>query len=149
MVDSQEEARLMVNGQPVPLALEKGFARIRRVWQPGDQVELNLPMPIRRVLSHDKVADNAGRVALERGPIVYCAEGIDNGGQVSQLILPDEAELRAEHRPDMLNRVTVIYGKAMSLDGEAQKEQEFLAIPYYAWSHRGVGEMAVWLPRKV
>jgi DUF1680 family protein len=91
-------------------------------------------------LSHENVADNAGRVALERGPIVYCAEWVDNGGQVSHLVLPDEAELWTEHRTDLLNGLTVIRGQAI--------EQDFLAIPYYAWSHRGEGEMAVWLPRK-
>jgi DUF1680 family protein len=137
--DRQDDISLNVNGSPVPLELDKGFARIRRQWQPGDQVELSLPMPIRRVLSHENVADNAGRVALERGPIVYCAEWVDNGGQVSHLVLPDEAELRTEHRPEMLNGLTVIRGRA--------NDQDFLAIPYYAWAHRGEGEMAVWLPR--
>lgn len=90
---------------------------------------------------------------MQRGPIVYCAEGIDNGGQALNIGLPDDAPLRAEHRKDMLGGVTVICGKAdgqyASEEGKSTitKQQDFLAIPYYAWSHRGEGEMAVWLIR--
>jgi len=92
-------------------------------------------MPIRRVLAHPAVSDTAGKVALERGPLVYAAEGIDNDGRALDLTLPDDLSLRAEYRPDLLRGVTVIRG-----DG-------FMAIPYYAWGHRGVHEMAVWLRR--
>jgi DUF1680 family protein len=94
-------------------------------------------------------------VALERGPIVYCAEGVDNGGQVFNIVLPDDVKLAAEYRRDMLGGVTVIVGKARGLyssaDGKSveTREQEFVAIPYYAWSHRDTGEMLVWLPRRV
>jgi DUF1680 family protein len=117
--------------------MSEGFAVMRRRWQSGDVVELHLPLPVRRVVSHEKVAANAGRVALERGPLVYCVEEVDNGGSVSQLILPDEAQLQAEFQPDLLHGLTVIH----------DAERSFLAIPYYAWSHRGEGEMAVWLRR--
>jgi DUF1680 family protein len=96
-----------------------------------------------------------GRIALERGPIVYCAEGVDNGGQVFNIVLMDDVKLETEYREGMLGGVTVITGKAYGLylgeDGKSveTKEQDFTAVPYYAWSHRGVGEMAVWLQRKV
>jgi hypothetical protein len=147
LTESREKATLKVNGEALPLDISKGFARIRRSWQPGDAIELNLPMPVRRLLSHEKVTENSGRVALERGPMVYCAEWVDNGGRISNIILPDDAPLQAEHRSEMLNGVTVISGKAWGLYEDKPQEQEFLAIPYYAWSHRGQGEMAVWLPR--
>ena len=150
---SRKKVTLKVNGKPLAVDIDKGFARIRRKWKKGDVVELNLPMPIRRVLSHEHVKDNVGRVALQRGPIVYCAEWPDNSGRVSNLILPDDAVLRPEYHKDMLGGVTAIYGTVRALyssegeDSEVTKEQDFVAIPYYAWAHRGKGEMAVWLAR--
>ncbi len=150
---SEEKVTLKVNDKPVALDMDKGFARIRRKWKKGDVVELYLPMPIRRVLSHENVKDNAGKAALQRGPIVYCAEWLDNGGHVLNLVLPDDAPLKSEHREDLLAGVTVIRGKARgsysSKDEKytVTKEQDFVAIPYYAWAHRGKGEMAVWLTR--
>ncbi|MBA7680729.1 Non-reducing end beta-L-arabinofuranosidase [subsurface metagenome] len=152
---SRKKIALKVNDKPFALDIDKGFARIRRNWRKGDVVGLSLPMPIRRVLSHENVKDNAGKTALQRGPIVYCAEWPDNGGRVSNLVLPDDAPLRPEYRKDMLSGVTVICGTARGLyPGEGgelavTKEQDFIAIPYYAWAHRGKGEMAVWLARNL
>jgi DUF1680 family protein len=148
-----ENTKLKLNGRCVPLDLEKGFARIRRKWDKGDMVELKLPMSIRRVLCHENVAGNRGKVALERGPIVYCAEWPDNGGGARHIVLEDGAVLDAEHREDLLGGVTVIRGKVPSVelsetDGSvAEGKTDFIAIPYYAWAHRGEGEMAVWLAR--
>jgi DUF1680 family protein len=153
MNGSDKKAMLKVNGKGLALDLEKGFARIRRRWRKGDVIELNLPMPVRRVLSHEKVMENTGKVALERGPIVYCAEWSDNNGQVLNVVLKDNAKLTAEYNKDMLNGVTVIRAKAVALSygqdekSVSKKEQDFVAIPYYAWAHRGTGEMAVWLAR--
>ena len=119
----------------------------------GDVIELNLPMPLRRVLCHEKVTENTGKMALERGPIVYCAEWPDNGGHVFNIILPDDVESVSEYRKDFLNGASVILAKAASLNyaknGKSvlKKEQDFMAIPYYAWAHRGQGEMSVWLAR--
>ena len=135
--------------------MAQGFAVLRREWKKGDTIELVLPMPVRRVLGHDKVAATAGRVALERGPVVYCAEAVDNGGGVFNLVLPDDAQLETRQRPDLLGGVSVLAGRAIALspseDGRSMetKEQEFVAVPYYAWAHRGEGAMAVWLPRRV
>ena len=150
---SEEKVTLKINDKPLALDIDKGFARIRRKWKKGDVVELSLPMPIRRVLSHENVKDNAGKAALERGPIVYCVEWPDNGGQVTHIILPDDAELKAKYRKDKLGGVTVISGTALgvqlSKDGKSLIKDKgyFAAIPYYAWAHRGKGEMAVWLAR--
>ena len=126
---------LRVNGAPADLELDRGFAVVRRHWRPGDVVELDLPMPVRRVVSHEGVAGNRGRAAVERGPLVYCAEGADNGGTALELTLPDAAVLTAEHDAGLLGGVTKIRGGGITL------------IPYYAWSHRGAGEMNVWLQR--
>jgi uncharacterized protein len=146
---------LCVNGQPVEAPVGRGFVTLRRSWSPGDTVALTLPMPIRRVASHEAVLANAGRIALERGPIVYCVEGGDHGGRVFNLVVPDDARLAAERRDDLLGGVSVITGRVPALvegaDGRSvvTREQPFLAVPYYAWAHRGAGEMAVWLPRRV
>ena len=138
---------LKLNGQPCELGqLERGFASIQRTWKPGDVVELELPMPIRRVHADPRVAANVGRVALQRGPLVYCVEAVDHGGRVGHLVLPPDAPLSAEHRADLLGGVTVITGRAQTrLDDGRTEPVELTAIPYYAWNHRGAGEMAVWL----
>jgi hypothetical protein len=143
---------LKVNGRPVALKLDKGYALLTRTWRPGDTIELNLPMPVRRVAANDRVAADRGRVALERGPIVYAAEWPDNPkGQVRNLVLPDSAPLRAEFKPAMLKGVVVVRGKATALAYDAQGKiartpEEFTAIPYYAWANRGRGQMMVWFP---
>jgi len=140
MNERDTKPMLKVNGRNVALKPAKGFARISRTWARGDVIALDIPMPIRRVLSNEKVKANAGRVALERGPLVYCAEGKDNGGHALDIVLGDDVKLKAEHRKNMLGGVTVITG---ALAGG----KPFLGVPYYAWAHRGKGEMAVWLPR--
>jgi hypothetical protein len=141
--ESAEKIVLKVNGTPAAIDLAKSFARLRRTWKNGDKIELVLPMPIRRVIALEAVEEDAGKVALERGPIVYCAEGADNGGRVLDLALLDQAGLQAEFRPGFLGGVVVLSGKAVGSSGE----RDFLAIPYFAWANRGAGEMAVWLPR--
>jgi hypothetical protein len=146
------EPALKVNGEPVEITLEKGYALIDRTWRAGDSVELSLPMPVRRVLAHEAVEADRGRVAVERGPLVYCAEWTDNDGCVSNLVLPDGAALAAEARPDLLNGVVVIKGEAEAVSEKAGKvvseRRTVTLIPYYAWANRGRGEMAVWLARE-
>jgi DUF1680 family protein len=150
---SDTELRLQVNGVPQDLAVENGFIRIDRKWKKGDAIALELPMPIRRVISQEKVEENAGRVALERGPFVYCAEWVDNDGYVSNIILDEDATLVNEFRENLIHGVVQIHGMTSALkyeeDGKnpVRIKQEFIAIPYYAWAHRGQGEMMVWLPR--
>ncbi|MBL7154337.1 MAG: glycoside hydrolase family 127 protein [Phycisphaerae bacterium] len=129
-----------------------GYLCIERKWKQGDVIELDVSMGIRRVLAHENVEADRGRVAIERGPIVYCAEWPDNPAGIHNLILTDNAKLTAEHRKDLLGGVTVVRGKATAVSdaGEgklAKKEQALTAIPYYAWAHRGQGDMAVWLAR--
>lgn len=145
-----EKPSIKVNGKAVSFEVEKGFARIERNWQKGDEIVLDLPMPIRRIVSHPEIKTNAGRVALQRGPIVFCLEGPDNDGKVLGLVVPDDAKLKAKYRPDLLNGVVVLTGKARtvkhSLDGTVVTSgtKSFTAIPYYAWAHRGRAEMTVW-----
>jgi DUF1680 family protein len=143
------EVTLKVNGEAVDTGrLDKGYARIDRRWKPGDVVELDLPMLIRRVHAHPNVKADAGRVALQRGPIVYCVEAADHGGRVRHLILPPDAELTAEYRDEVLGGVSVITGKAAARTADSDELQpvDLTAVPYYAWDNRDGGEMAVWLP---
>jgi len=151
---SNDPVTLRVNGRAVPVAVEKGYARIQREWKPGDVVDLSLPMPVRRVVANSAVDADQGRVALQRGPLVFAAEWPDNpGGHVRNLLLADEAPLATEFRPDLLGGVQVIKGRAATLAynerGEVERrEQELTAIPYYAWANRGPGEMVVWIPNR-
>ncbi len=143
-------ASVSVNGEPVArLDIQKGYARVTRQWKKGDVIELNLPMPVRRVYAHEKVKDDAGRVAIQRGPIVYCLEGVDNGKHLGNLYLPPDAKLAAEHRGDLLGGATVIKGKAtVRRDDGDDTPTDLLAVPYYAWDHREAGPMMVWIPEK-
>jgi uncharacterized protein len=145
---------LSINGKEIPLEIKNGFASIIRKWNNGDVVELNLPMEIRRIAANVNVEADKGKVALQRGPLVYAAEWVDNkDGFVRNILLPDESKLNATFKPGMLNGVEVIQGTALGCrvnkekNGLDKTEQDFTAIPYYAWAHRGKGEMSVWLAK--
>jgi DUF1680 family protein len=150
---SEQPVRLWVNRKPVDFKLEKGYALLRRKWRSNDLIELILPMLNRRVVAHDSVKEDSGKVVLQRGPIVFCAEGIDNGGRALNLVLPDDAKLEHWYRPDLLRGVAIITAKAIAVDRATdgrisdQRPHPFMAVPYFAWGNRGPGEMRVWLPR--
>jgi hypothetical protein len=150
--ESQQWPTLAVNGESTAIEPVKGYAVIDRAWQPGDKVALELPMPVRRVVANEQVEADRGRVALMRGPLVYCLEGVDvAGGKVRELALPDDAPLATEFRSDLLGGVQVITGEAEPAAANdrstASAPVHFTAIPYYAWANRAQGEMAVWLAR--
>lgn len=143
-----EQPLLSVNGERVAVQTTLGYVAIERTWKPGDVVRLNLPMAVRRVVCHERVVENAGHVALERGPIVYCVEGADHGGRVSDLFVPDDAAIRAEAAPDTLGGIVTLRGVAARVRANAAPEPAALtAIPYCVWAHNEPGEMLVWLPR--
>ncbi len=147
-----EDITLKVNGEAVALDVEQGYAALQREWRAGDEVELDLPMPVRRVAANERVEADEGRVALQRGPLVYCLEWADNRGvKLHELALPGDVLLSAEFAPELLGGVVVIKGLATSVsqddDGlQIKTEQPFTAIPYYSWANRGSGEMMVWIP---
>jgi len=122
----------------VDVKIEKGYATLPGPWNGQEVVELKLPMEPRRVHADPQVKDDAGKVAVARGPIVYCAESIDNDGRArGDLKLAGDDELRAEWREDMLGGVMIVRGPSLHL------------IPYYAWDNREKsGEMAVWIDEK-
>ncbi len=138
----EEKVSLKVNSKDQAFDLENGFARLFRKWKKGDVIELMLPMPVRRVTASENVTADRGKAALQRGPLVYCFEGVDNEGQVLNRHLPDELDFEVEFKPQLLGGIDVLTAK--NIGGDTQ----LVAVPYYAWSHRGIGEMAVWLTRK-
>lgn len=137
--DAASQTTLMINGKKTDAKIENGYLVLNQNWKPGDKVELDISMPVRRVISSEKVSENKGKMALERGPLVYCVEGIDNGGKVSDVKMVKNTAFATELKPGLLRGLMIIKGKNAGRAG-------FTAIPYYAWSHRGAGEMAVWLP---
>ena len=151
--------KLRVNGKAVKVKeiTEKGYARITREWAPGDRVELILPMPVERIEANPRVRMGCGKVALQRGPVVYCLEEIDNGKELADLILPRDAELTAEFRPRLLGGTVVIRGRARRRSaagwddriyraGQSKvKEVDILAVPYALWANRKPGEMLIWI----
>ena len=140
--ETSDAAAIFVDGESIPLAIIDGYAPVERRWEGETRVELRLPMAIRRVVAHNSVDDLRGKVALERGPIVYALEAADNDADVLDLALPDASAIKAEHQADLLGGVTTLRGDALDARGD---KVAFTAIPYYAWGHRGEGKMTVWL----
>lgn len=154
---SAEKPTLTVGGKMFDLTdetVERGYARLTRNWKAGDVIELDLPMPLRRVLANDRVAANQGRVALQRGPFVYCVEAIDNVGlRTDAIVLPDDAPLSEVRRDDLLGGVVAITGAA-TVASEPRwgvaveaRPHAMVAVPYCTWANRGRGYMDVWLAR--
>jgi DUF1680 family protein len=161
--NSTEQYKIAINGVPTTPDVENGFAIIDRRWKQGDAVSLDLPMPVRRVVAHEKVEADRDRVALMRGPTVYCVEGVDlpKAMHPEQLVLADDQPITTEYRKDLLKGVQVITGRINTvaqghggnLEPEAEgsvsavKEMLFTAVPYYAWANRGPSEMEIWIKR--
>jgi hypothetical protein len=146
------EPKITVNDEKVTAKVDHGYVQIDRIWKAGDTVRLALSMPIERVAADPNVKADVGRVALQRGPVVYCLEGVDNDGQVRNLCLPDDASLRATFARDLLGGVEVIRGEAMAVSRSEDnklvtKPVKFQAVPYSTWDNRKAGPMVVWLPK--
>lgn len=143
--------KVWLNDQQIekPLTCD-GYAVIARQWHPGDQVRIELPVETRYVVAHPQVEADRGRVALVRGPLVYCMEAIDNDGSVYDLVLPADTKLSERWEPELLGGVVVVQAEGRRVrrtsDGTLKVEPtQVTAIPYYAWAHRQVGQMVVWI----
>jgi hypothetical protein len=153
---------LKINGNPYSARPDpSGYLAIHREWQSGNQVDYEMEMPIRPVFAHPAVRLLEGRIAIQRGPLVYCLEGIDNGGTILDRISLDPQTISQtfteEYRPDLLGGVTVIHGKGYAIDeagwqdelyreeAPTEREVEITAVPYCVWDNRAPGEMRVWL----
>lgn len=143
-----------VNGEAVEGELQKGYLQIERKWKKGDVVEVHFDMQPRVVRANEKVAADRGRVAVERGPIVYCAEWPDNDFNVHNILLNQHPSFQVVNNPDLLYGICEITTDAQALSYDAAgrlivKDVKLTLIPYYAWAHRGEGDMEVWLPIEV
>ncbi len=150
-LDQQNEHIIItLNGKKVNYTLRDGFAVIQNGWKSGDKIELTIPMPVRRVIADARVKDDAGRAAVLRGPLVYCAEGVDNNHFTRNLILPDEVAAKVEYEKELFDGLNVIKfnGQKKIGDDNSTADTEITLIPYYGWAQRGANEMTVWLPRK-
>jgi uncharacterized protein len=134
------KVKLAVNGKTEALNIKDGFAQITRSWNHGDVVTLDLPMAVRKVAAYPAVVADRNRFALERGPLVFCAEGADNGGKVLDKTFAGKMQFQTDWRPGLLGGVTVI--RIVT----PETKNALTLIPYYAWCHRGPNEMRVWFP---
>jgi hypothetical protein len=134
----QPDFSVTVNNEPVVAKPAKGYLAIKRFWRRGDSIDLKIELPIRRVAAHPKVGAAAGAIAIERGPLLYCAEGADNDGVVAVRTV-DRIPTAEQEMDDKL------LGGLMTIQIGSGKSQTKM-IPYYAWCHRGPNEMKVWLP---
>lgn len=152
---SNSKVAISINGKNTDFAIQNGYAIIKRTWQRNDQIQVTLPMEARRVASDTLINENIGKLSLQRGPIIYCAEWKDNAGATSNIILPADAKLNAEYNADLLNGIMVLKSQSSHVEISANGQEiktitkPFTAIPYYAWANRGKGEMTVWIPEKV
>jgi uncharacterized protein len=136
---------------------DKGYVKVKRRWHPGDTVDLRMPMPVERMYSHPFVRTNGGKIALQRGPLVYCLEETDNGKELGDVMIPRDSHLEAHFEPEFLGGIVTIQGRAFRTDIRGRKdalysrvvprtrETEFKAVPYFAWCNRDPGEMIVWI----
>lgn len=137
---------LKVNGQSFQApTVRNGYAVVKRIWKKGDRIELVFPMPVRRVYAHPDVDADRGRVALMRGPLVYCLEEEDHETDVLNIAISKNMELAAEYAGELLGGLVVLRGHTSAIE---QSPMEITAIPYYAWNNRSAGKMAVWLREK-
>lgn len=146
--------QVKVNGTPVEAPLEKGYLPIRRDWKKGDRVEIHFDMEPRLVKASQKVEADRGRVAVEKGPVVYCAEWPDNDFSVLSVLMNQKPQLTVKSCPDLLYGLDQIQTSAQALSYDKHgrlttRDVTLTLIPYYAWAHRGSGEMAVWLPQEM
>lgn len=151
--NSQEAFSISVNGMPVDAGMENGYIILERRWKKGDRIVLDLPMPVRIVEADELIREDSGKIAVQRGPVIYCAEWPDNSeGKVLNLLFSRENEFSPEYVPDLLNGTMVIRTKGVQTvkthDGmtETLPEQMVTLIPYSLWNNRGPGQMMVWLP---
>lgn len=145
------EYTVKVNGKLVTSKIEKGYFSIQRSWKKGDYVEIHFDLEVRTVKANQAVEADRGKIAVERGPIVYCAEWPDNDFNIFSVVMNKKPVFSVETKKDLLSGVNMIQTQAQSLsygeDGKlVAKDVKLNLIPYYAWAHRGSGDMAVWLP---
>jgi hypothetical protein len=150
---NDEPVILKINGELSDIVLADGYAVISRKWREGDKVEFDIPMPVRKVVADDRIKEDRGKIAVQKGPLIYCAEWPDNkDGNILNLMIKEETSCTSVFSDSILGGTQVInlegYQTMRSLSGNAEilKEEQVTLIPYAFWNNRGPGQMMVWLP---
>ncbi len=150
---TRESITLVLNGVVQKISISEGYAVLDHKWEKGDTLEIDFPMAVRKITANGKIRDDIGKLAIQRGPVIYCAEWPDNNdGKILNLVLRKKAPLTAEYNDDLLGGTEIIratgYQTRKTLTGkiETGADQPLLLIPYAFWNNRGSGEMSVWLP---
>ena len=153
--------QITVNGKPVDgVKTDKGYLIINRVWKKGDVVSLHLDMPVRTVVANPQVTDDRGRVAVERGPLVYCAEAADNTSHsIFRFLMPTNPQfnvvdrtINGQHQVSFGVKAIKVDGQTVDTDADGRvkvSDTRLTLIPYYEWNHRGADDMEVWLPQSI
>jgi uncharacterized protein len=150
-----EKPVLLLNGKITDYNIEKGYAVMNREWKKGDQIEFRIPMPVKTIVSRKELGENEGRVAIQRGPLVYCIEGADNEGKALNIIADGKMNLLPEKGNVLDEQVIFLKGPMTSVAIKdsgttiGTEKKIVTAIPYYTWCNRGSNEMQVWLPTYV
>jgi DUF1680 family protein len=152
-VRNNEIVDLDVNGEKAVINIKDGYATFSRKWKKGDKVEVEFPMPVRTIIADERVTEDKGKIVVQRGPVIYCAEWPDNNsGNVLNLIINNEAGFSSEFIPDLLGGTEVIktlgHQTRRTLEGtiEMLPDEPVILIPYALWNNRGPGQMIVWIP---
>ena len=144
---TEKPAAVSVNKVPVSAQPDRnGYVSIEKTWRDGDVIEVEFPMEVRRVVADSRVRQNRGRIAIERGPIVYCAEWPEvEAGRASEILLDESTEMTPSFNESLFGGVTVIKTEGRRIDNPSQNAKPVTLIPYFLWANRGAGEMSVWL----
>lgn len=152
--NAEVKPAIKINGEPVVYEIQNGYAVINRAWKKNDEVLVTLPMEIKQIIANEKIKDNIGKLALQRGPIVYCAEWGDNNGKAGNIIIPVGVIFSIEFKPTLLNGVMTLKTEVpvVSITGTESittERKTVTMIPYYSWANRGKGEMTIWFPSQI
>jgi uncharacterized protein len=147
-----DSVKLLINGKPAEILKKDGYAVIRRKWKTGDKIELDLPMPVRKIVADERITDDRDKIAIQRGPVIYCAEWPDNNsGHILNVMLRHDSDFTTEYVPSLLQGTEVIrtsgYQTKRTLEGKVDtlQSEPVTLIPYALWNNRGPGQMQVWM----
>jgi DUF1680 family protein len=146
---------IQLNGKALQYTIKDGYAIISRTWKKGDAVTMNLPMPVRKIVATNRIQANVNRVALQRGPLVYCIEQADNGNKSKSFIVPQDATFTSEFNKNLLGGVVTLKAQVPVVvpsaagNSVSMEQQPLVAIPYFSWANRGKSQMQVWLPTRI
>lgn len=145
--NTESDIKISVNGKEVKKSIHKGYAVIHREWKAGDKVNLHIDMPVKRVQACEEVKYDKGLLSMERGPIVYALESVDQpDAYLFNIVIPRDAEISSAYDNNLLNGVTVLTGDAVMVEKDGETPFTFKAIPYSTWNNRGKGQLIVFTP---